>query len=114
MLATKTPPTCFSMSGVFLCESYLIGSAMTTRRSPQLWVISTAGNDKSVYLWRKVLAGRAACTARSHGRVCYLEWSAPDSADIDDPETAPKTVQTAMLVCSNPPGARLNSGASAP
>jgi phage terminase large subunit-like protein len=34
--------------------------AMATRRNAQLWVISTAGDARSKYLWRKVLAGRAA------------------------------------------------------
>lgn len=59
--------------------------AMMTRRAPQLWVVSTAGNEKSVYLWRKVLAGREACRTGKHGAVCYLEWSAPEGIDFDEP-----------------------------
>jgi hypothetical protein len=32
---------------------------------------------------------------------------------MDEPLTAPKIVQTAMLVCRSPPGTRANTGASA-
>lgn len=61
--------------------------AMATRRNAQLWVISTAGDVKSSYLWRKVLAGRSAALSGNHGRVAYFEWSAEDDADPSDPET---------------------------
>lgn len=61
--------------------------AMATRRNAQLWVISTAGDGRSRYLYRKVLAGRAACASGDHGRVAYLEFSAPDDADPGDPAT---------------------------
>lgn len=61
-----------------------VDAASVTRRSPQLYVISTAGNEKSPYLWRKVLAGRAAVEQGHESRVCYLEWSLPDDVDYDD------------------------------
>jgi phage terminase large subunit-like protein len=61
--------------------------AMATRRSAQLWVISTAGDAKSKYLYRKVLAGRAATETGAHGKVCYAEYSAPEDADPGDPAT---------------------------
>lgn len=61
--------------------------AMATRRNAQLWVISTAGDSRSAYLWRKVLAGREATESENHGRVCYIEYSAPDDADPADPAT---------------------------
>lgn len=61
--------------------------AQATRTSPQLWLYSTAGDARSYYLWRKVLAGRQACDTGDHGRVAYFEWSAPDDADPGDPET---------------------------
>ena len=61
--------------------------AMATRRNAQLWVISTAGDAKSFYLWRKVLAGRDAVESGTRDRVAYFEWSAPDDADPGDPET---------------------------
>jgi hypothetical protein len=59
--------------------------SMATRKNAQLWVISTAGDGRSLYLWRKVLAGRAAHEAGQHGRTCYVEYSAPDDADPGDP-----------------------------
>lgn len=59
--------------------------AQATRRDAQLWVLSTAGDAKSPYLWRKVLAGRSAAESGVHGGVAYFEWSAPDDADPSDP-----------------------------
>lgn len=61
--------------------------AMATRKNAQMWVISTAGDERSVYLYRKVLAGRSASETGAHGRVCYVEYSAPDDADPADPAT---------------------------
>jgi hypothetical protein len=61
--------------------------SMATRRNAQLWVISTAGDARSKYLWQKVLAGRSAAESGEHGRVCYVEYSAPDDADPGDPVT---------------------------
>lgn len=59
--------------------------SMATRADHQLWVLSTAGDAKSKYLWRKILAGRKACETGEHGRTAYFEWSAPDDADPSDP-----------------------------
>lgn len=61
--------------------------SMATRQDHQLIVLSTAGDDRSKYLWRKVLAGRAATESGDHGRTAYFEWSAPDDSDPGDPET---------------------------
>lgn len=61
--------------------------AMATRRNAQIWVISTAGDARSKYLYRKVLAGRAASEAEAHGKVCYAEYSAPEDADPGAPAT---------------------------
>jgi len=61
-----------------------VDAATVTRRSPQTYVISTAGNERSTFLWRKVLGGRAARTQSS--RTCYFEWSVPDDLPFDDPE----------------------------
>jgi hypothetical protein len=58
--------------------------AMATRRDAQLWVVSTAGDEKSSYLWRKILAGRRLVESGAESRVCYLEWSLPPDAPIDD------------------------------
>lgn len=59
--------------------------SMATRADHQLWVLSTAGDSKSKYLWRKILSGRKACETGEHGRTAYFEWSAPDDADPGDP-----------------------------
>jgi len=61
--------------------------SMATRRNAQLWVISTAGDARSKYLWRKVIAGRAAAESGEHGNVCYVEYSADEDEDPGDPAT---------------------------
>lgn len=61
--------------------------AQATRVNAKLGVFSTAGDRLSIYLYRKVLAGREACETGQHGRTCYFEWSAPDDADPGDPAT---------------------------
>lgn len=62
--------------------------AMLTIRSAQLLITSTMGTDSSIYLNRKVDAGRKFAEADSEdGDVAYFEWSAPEDADIDDPQT---------------------------
>lgn len=61
--------------------------SMLTRADRQIWVLSTAGDAKSKYLWRKILAGRNACETGEHGRTAYFEWSADDDAPPGDPET---------------------------
>jgi hypothetical protein len=66
--------------------------AQLTRWSPQLWVFSTAGDAKSTYLWRKVLAGRKACEDGTHGRVAYFEYSADEDDDPGDPATWRRTM----------------------
>ena len=63
-----------------------VDAASVTRTSPQLYVVSTAGNERSPYLWRKVLAGRYAVQAGVESRICYLEWSLPEDAAFDDEE----------------------------
>jgi hypothetical protein len=67
-------------------EQALIPS-MSTIADAQLWGISTAGTDASVYLRRKVDVGREAVNADRRTGVAYFEWSAADDADPDDPAT---------------------------
>lgn len=57
---------------------------MATRPSPQFWIVSTAGNDESVYLWDKVTTGRDTVLAGSPGKTCYIEYSAPEDLDPED------------------------------
>lgn len=61
--------------------------AMITRSQPQLWVVSTAGTDESVFLRAKVDAGRARCDLGVTDSVAYFEWSAPEDVDPGDPRT---------------------------
>lgn len=53
----------------------------------QLWILSAAGNANSGYLRDKVDVGRAIVESGRETRTCYIEYSAPEDADPDDPET---------------------------
>jgi hypothetical protein len=61
-----------------------VDAASVTRQSPQSYVISTAGNERSTYLWSKVLAGRSAVKTPGT-RTAYFEWSVPHELAYDDP-----------------------------
>jgi hypothetical protein len=63
-----------------------VDAATVTRKSPQTYVISTAGNERSTFLWRKVLGGRKACEQGTPSRTAYFEWSVPDDLPFDDPD----------------------------
>lgn len=58
--------------------------ATQTRDCAMLVTISTAGDEKSAFLWRKVLNGRKACESGEHGSVAYFEWSVPEDEDVTD------------------------------
>lgn len=58
--------------------------AMLTVPDSQLWVVSTAGNDDSTYLKRKVEAGREAAEADEGSGICYIEYSVPEEEDPFD------------------------------
>ena len=60
--------------------------AMATRPNAQLLLTSTMGTARSVYLNRKVEAGRHATKVNSGGGIAYFEWSLPLDADIDNPD----------------------------
>ena len=66
--------------------------AMATKRDAQLYVISTAGTQESLYLKRKVETGRAIVEAGLNTGVAFFEWSASEDADIDDPATYWRTI----------------------
>lgn len=61
--------------------------AMVTKRNAQLWLLSTAGTERSVYWRGKVDSGRLAADSGLVDGVAYFEWSAPPEADIGDPAT---------------------------
>ena len=58
--------------------------AMITKRDAQLWVVSTAGTEDSLYLRQKVEMGRDAVANDERSGIAYFEWSADDDADPDD------------------------------
>jgi phage terminase large subunit-like protein len=61
--------------------------AMATRRGAQVWCVSTAGTERSVFWRSKVDAGRAAAGAGLTEGTAFFEWSMPpDASDIGDPE----------------------------
>lgn len=60
--------------------------AMITRPQPQLWVVSTAGTDQSLYLIDKRDRGRKLVEQGVNKGVAYFEWSAPEDADPADRE----------------------------
>ena len=61
--------------------------AMATKAAAQLLVVSTMGTESSTYLNRKIEAGRASVANGNNSGIAYFEWSADESADIDDPAT---------------------------
>lgn len=63
-----------------------IRPAQATIQDAQLWVVSTAGNEQSAYLRRKLEAGRAIALEDPGEGICYVEYSIPDDVDIDNPE----------------------------
>lgn len=66
----------------------LWGAAVPTqsaRPNPQTWVVSNAGDPDSLVLNDLRDRGRAAADdPESDPSIAYLEWSAPDDADLDD------------------------------
>jgi phage terminase large subunit-like protein len=61
--------------------------AMITRRNAQMWVVSTAGTPKSLYLADKVARGRAAVESGITHGICYFEWSADEEeTDYGNPD----------------------------
>lgn len=61
--------------------------AMVTRPQPQLWIVSTAGTEDSLYLNDKIDDGRMRAASGQASSVAYFEWSAPEDADIGSEET---------------------------
>jgi phage terminase large subunit-like protein len=55
--------------------------AMVARPQPQLWIVSTAGTEDSLYLNEKIDDGRMRAAAEQTSSVAYFEWSAPEDAD---------------------------------
>lgn len=60
--------------------------AMLTIPDSQMLIISTAGTEKSVFLRRKVEAGRSAIADGRSDGIAYTEYSADKDADHADPD----------------------------
>jgi hypothetical protein len=61
-----------------------------TRSDPpgaQVWKVSTAGDEKSLWLWETVTKGRAAVEAGRRSGTAYFEWSCPDELDPAAPSS---------------------------
>ena len=52
-----------------------------TRDGSQVWKVSTAGDESSLWLWEAVTRGRAAVESGKRSGVAYFEWSCPDDLD---------------------------------
>lgn len=61
--------------------------AMMTKVDAQMMIASTMGTDASVYLNRKVDAGRAAALEGLTTGTAYFEWAIPEGVDITDPRS---------------------------
>ncbi len=60
---------------------------ISAMRSPQVWTVSNAGDPDSLLLNQLRDRGRPAATdPDSDPTMTYLEWSAPDEAEITDPD----------------------------
>jgi hypothetical protein len=60
---------------------------MTTRHDAQTLMVSTAGDERSTFLYAKQQAGRAAVNGGELSDIAYFEWSADPDDDPEDPAT---------------------------
>ena len=63
--------------------------AMATRPNAQIWMLSTAGNAKSLWWRSKIDGGRVAAQTGVSKGTAYFEWSASEDADVFDPAVWP-------------------------
>ncbi len=73
--------------GIVPVREGALSPTMLTVAHSQLWVLSTAGTEASVYFNDKIEIGRAAVAEGASEGICYVEFSAEDpDVDIDDEE----------------------------
>ena len=80
----------FSADAVYFDEAYALTPemhgaalpALSARDNPQVWYTSSAARSDSLVLH----ALRRRAVEQQGDRLLYLEWSAPDDADPDDPD----------------------------
>lgn len=58
-----------------------------TRSRGQLFIVSTAGDESSVWLRGWIERGRAAALDPENSTIAYFEWATPEGYAIDDPAT---------------------------
>jgi hypothetical protein len=58
-----------------------------TRPGAQVWKVSTAGDESSLWMWETVTKGRAAVAEGRTEGMCYFEWSCPDDLDPTSPSS---------------------------
>jgi hypothetical protein len=58
-----------------------------TRPGAQVWKLSTAGDENSLWLWELVQRGRAAVTEGRREGIAYFEWACPDELDPCSPNS---------------------------
>ena len=63
--------------------------ALSTRRNGQIWCLSTAGTERSLFWRGKVDAGRTVAELGMTEGTAFFEWSAADDCDVTDPDTWP-------------------------
>lgn len=61
-----------------------------TRPGAQVWKLSTAGDEDSLWLWEIVQRGRAAVMEGRREGVAYFEWACPDDLDPCSPSSWPE------------------------
>ena len=71
-------------SGDALLQAVIPTQATRPRR--QLWLISTAGDEESVW-WRSWIDRGREATQNPESQVAFFEWSAPEDRPHDDPDT---------------------------
>ncbi len=71
------------------------GAVMPTMRTfsdPQLWIVSTAGDQDSTYFRKKVLLGRELVASGEPSSTAFFEWGLHEDADWTDPTLWPSAV----------------------
>jgi hypothetical protein len=63
-----------------------VGPTQATRPRRQLWIVSTAGTEESIWFRSWVERGRIATTV-PESRICFIEYAAPYDLPWDDPAT---------------------------
>jgi hypothetical protein len=60
-----------------------------TRPGAQVWKLSTAGDENSLWLWEMIQRGRTAVTEGRREGIAYFEWACPDELDPTAPSSWP-------------------------